>query len=208
VSKGLYVQYGCHHVAPAGWENFDASPTLRFERTPVIGRLYNKNGARFPVNVAYGDIAKGLPLAAGSCRAIYCSHILEHLALSDFRRALRNTYDLLEAGGLFRLVMPDLESCARSYFDDAQAGASLTFMRVTGLGIEDRPKTPLRMLASLLGNSQHYWLWDFKSAREELVNAGFHDIRRAGFGDSAERRFAEVEEQVKWHNNLGIECTK
>ena len=50
MSDGLYVQYGCGLSAPAGWMNFDASPTLRFERSP-IGFLYTRNRERFPRNV-------------------------------------------------------------------------------------------------------------------------------------------------------------
>ena len=56
--SGLYVQYGCGFSAPEGWKNFDASPTLQFERLPVIGRLFTKNASRFPENVRYGDIVK------------------------------------------------------------------------------------------------------------------------------------------------------
>ena len=39
-----YVQYGCGFSTCNGWRNFDASWTLRFERIPVIGRIYTKNG--------------------------------------------------------------------------------------------------------------------------------------------------------------------
>ena len=56
------MQYGCGFNAPSGWKNFDVSPTLRFERLPLIGRLYSKNQQRFPENVEYGDIVKGIPL--------------------------------------------------------------------------------------------------------------------------------------------------
>ena len=62
-----YVQYGCGFTAPAEWVNYDASPTLRFERLPVLGKLYTRNKQRFPDNVKYGDIVKGLPEKADSC---------------------------------------------------------------------------------------------------------------------------------------------
>src|SRR5882724_7131927 len=32
-----YVHYGCLFCAPESWLNFDASPTLRFERIPILG---------------------------------------------------------------------------------------------------------------------------------------------------------------------------
>ncbi len=93
-----YLQYGCGWSAPKGWRNFDASPTLRFERLPLIGRLYTRNGQRFPENVEYGDIVKGLPVAAQSFHGVYCSHVLEHLSLADFRTALINTWRILKTG--------------------------------------------------------------------------------------------------------------
>ena len=43
-------------------------------------------------NSEYGDIINGLPLPEKSCKAIYCSHFLEHLSLQDFRTALKNTF--------------------------------------------------------------------------------------------------------------------
>ena len=83
-----YVQYGCGFSAPQSWRNFDASLTLRFERLPIIGTLYTKNSARFPENVEFGYIVYGLPVKENSCQGVYCSHILEHLSLEDFRKAL------------------------------------------------------------------------------------------------------------------------
>lgn len=90
-----YVQYGCGWSAPKKWRNFDASPTLRFERTPIIGKLYTRNNSRFPENIEFGDIVSGLPIPNNSCKGVYCSHILEHLSLEDFRLALKNTVVIL-----------------------------------------------------------------------------------------------------------------
>ena len=70
-----YVQYGCAWSAPESWRNFDASPTLKFERLPIIGRLYTKNESRFPENVEFGDIIAGLPVPDDFCKGVYCSHI-------------------------------------------------------------------------------------------------------------------------------------
>src|SRR5579883_3262393 len=100
MSEALYVHYGCGLTAPAGWLNFDASPTLRWERMPLLGRLYTKNAERFPAGVRYGDIVRGLPIPEGSCKGIYASHVLEHLALNDFHRALENTRRMLAPGGI------------------------------------------------------------------------------------------------------------
>ncbi len=36
----IYVQYGCGLSAPAGWNNYDASPTLRLQKLPVVGDIF------------------------------------------------------------------------------------------------------------------------------------------------------------------------
>ena len=203
-----YVQYGCGWSAPNGLRNFDASPTLRFERIPLIGTLYTKNDARFPANVEYGDVVRGLPISPGSCRGVYSSHVLEHLALDDFRIALRNTYEILRPSGTFRLVVPDLEYSARTYIESRSKTAASEFIRDTNLGHESRARGIKGLARTWLGNSQHLWMWDYKSMQTELENAGFVEVRRATFGDSSDPMFRTVENEDRWKNCLGVECCK
>lgn len=208
MNQSLYVQYGCGFSASSGWRNFDASPTLRFERLPLISRLYAKNASPFPDNVEYGDIIRGLPVALKSCKGVYCSHVLEHLALTDCRIALLNTYKILQPGGIFRLVLPDLEFYLNQYQNDPSKDAAITFMRETSLGHEQRLRSLRQYLISLFGNSQHLWMWDYKSIKSELEVAGFVGIKRATYGDSADPYFNKVEHECRWNNCLGIECIR
>lgn len=88
--KDLFMHYGCGLDAPKEWLNYDASPTLRIQKIPIIGSLLKKKlNVEFPENVLYGDIVKGINLPHNSCAGIYCSHVLEHLALNEFRIALK-----------------------------------------------------------------------------------------------------------------------
>ena len=205
---GAYVQYGCGLNAPAGWRNFDASPTLLFEKLPLIGKCYTPNASRFPSNVERGNIVKGLPVAPETCAGIYASHILEHLALSDFREAIKNTYIYLRTGGLFRLVVPDLEVLARRYVDSTDQTAAGEFMRSTCLGLDSKPKGAIGLLRSLVGNSQHLWMWDFKSLDYELRSVGFREVRRCSFNDSADPMFKMVEEPNRFIDAVAVECMK
>ena len=203
-----YVQYGCGQSAPSGWRNFDNSPTLRVERLPLIGRLYTKNESRFPKNIEYGNIVKGLPVTPESCNGVYCSHVLEHLSLDGFRAALHNTHKILRLGGIFRLVLPDLEHSVKHYVANASNDAAPAFMRETGLGHEKRANGLRSFIVSWLGNSQHLWMWDYKSIEQELQHAGFVGIRRAFLGDSSDPMFRDVEDKGRWDNCLGVECKK
>jgi SAM-dependent methyltransferase len=203
-----YVQYGCGWCAPESWLNFDCSPTLRFERLPLAGRLYTRNARRFPGNVRFGDIVRGLPVAPGSCRGIYCSHVLEHLALDDFHAALRNTYTYLRPGGVFRLVVPDLERLARDYLADPSPTAAEKFMDESVLGRKRRPRGFRGLLGAWLGNSAHLWMWDEKAMRARLAEHGFKDLRRAALGDAEDRMFDLVEDKGRFDGCLAIQCRR
>ncbi|MEA4909250.1 MAG: methyltransferase domain-containing protein, partial [Anaerolineaceae bacterium] len=178
----LYVQFGCGWSAPQEWLNFDASPTLVYEKIPVLGRLFTRNQDRFPANVKYGDIVAGLPVPEATCQGVYCSHVLEHLALRDARTALGNVFKLLKPGGVFRMVLPDLEYALECYRADASADAAMNFLRQTGLGRETRPRSLAAFIQAWLGNSQHLWMWDYKSLQAELEACGFTGVGGGGGG--------------------------
>jgi len=203
-----YVQYGCGWCAPEGWINFDASPTLRLEKIPGFRIFIKKNRQPFPPNVLYGDIIRGLPIELGSCKGMYCSHVLEHLALEDLKSALKNTYSFLSEGGIFRFVIPDLRYYAQRYVNDSSGMAANAFMNDTCLGQEKRERNIYGFFLQWFGNSQHRWMWDYHSIGEELRQAGFRKIRRANYNDSEDPMFRKVEEKERWENCLGIECVK
>lgn len=207
-----YVQYGCGHSAPKEWVNFDVSPTLRIQKTPIIGLLVKKKlNTTFPSNVLYGDIIKGLPIEDNTCDGLYCSHTLEHLALDEFRIALKNSYRVLKKGGIFRCIVPDLEHIAREYITSLEKGddlASVKFVSETLLGSESRPKGIKNFISSFYGNSKHLWMWDSNSMTAELKNAGFSKIRNCVFNDSSDPMFALVENKSRFVNSVAIECVK
>ncbi|MEQ8879856.1 MAG: methyltransferase domain-containing protein [Cyclobacteriaceae bacterium] len=205
----IKIQYGCGLFAPENWLNYDSSVTLKLQKLPFVGALVPSGPfGRFPKNVLVGDIIKGLPLKENTVDLVYCSHVLEHLPLADFRKALKNTFKVLKPGGTFRLVLPDLEAKAKAYLDNQDPDSSLIFMDETYLGKEQRPKNLKGFLHEFYRNDRHFWMWDYKSMKKELEDAGFVDVRRAEFNDSAIPDFKEVEELRRWENELGVECRR
>ncbi|MBI1767933.1 MAG: methyltransferase domain-containing protein [Bacteroidetes bacterium] len=207
-----YIHYGCGLTAPNDWENFDASPTLQIQKIPFLGYLFkNRLNTLFPDNVKYGDIIKGLPIQDDSCDGIYCSHVLEHLALDDFRKAISNTYKILRFGGIFRCVVPDLETYARNYLTKLESGdaeASIGFLNDSLLGEKSRVRGIKGLAISQFGNANHLWMWDFLSLAAELRNAGFKNIKRCKFNDSSDKAFNLVEDEGRFKDAVAIECTK
>lgn len=207
----LYVQYGCAFSAPAGWLNFDSSPTLRFEHLPLVGRFHTLNARRFPPTVRYGDVVTGLPVETGSCSGVYASHVLEHLCLDDCRTALRETHRVLADGGIFRLVVPDLHISAARYVAAVGAGdpgAAMRFLDSTALGVRSRPRNPLGLARRLFGNSSHQWMWDEVAMAAELEQAGFSAIRRAQLGDSDDPMFGVAENPERFVDACAMEARR
>ena len=205
-----YVQYGCGFRAPATWINFDASLTLRFEKLLVVGRLYTKNERRFPANVKYADVIKGLPLDDHSCRGVYASHVLHHLSLEEFRIALGESFRVLAAGGIFRMVVPDLEPMARRYLADLEKGcphAAVTFIQDLHLGRTKR-RSLIGAVRESLSGSMRATMWDYPSLEAELVENRFVSVRRAYFHDSEDPAFLEVEDEGRFLDACAAEARK
>ena len=205
-----YVQFGCGTCAPETWRNFDAGPAfLLAKRFPFLKSVLVRQGfPEYPRHIEYGDVIKGLPVPLASARGIYCSHVLEHLSLEDCRRTLRNVFSYLQPGGLFRLVVPDLEFLCRTYLEDPGPNAAPTFMVEAHLGAKSLHRGLGGLARNAFGRSQHLWMWDYKAMNAELEAAGFTAIRRAEFGDSPDPYFLTVEDIGRWRNCLGIECRR
>jgi len=165
----------------------------------------------FPASVLYGDIVKGLPVPAQSAAGVYASHVLEHLALEDLRTALRHTFAMLRTGGIFRLVVPDLEQLARYYLarvDRCDPEACNWFMRTLQMGREHSMRGIRARVAATFGNATHLWMWDYCTLTAELERAGFNGIRRCVFGDCDDAKFGLVEEQNRFDGGCAIEARR
>ena len=205
-----YVQFGAGHVGPKDWKNFDASPTLKLERIPLLGRLLNKNASRFGPNIQFGDIVKGLPIPNGTVTGLYASMVLEHLTRADCMTALANSYKMLKDGGVFRLIVPDLYLRAKFYLEGNNRNAHW-FINSTLLGRENFNGIKGKLF-QVFGHSSHLWMWDEKSMREALESVGFTKIRRCDFGDSGDPMFSQVESYHRFYNEdireLALEAKK
>lgn len=216
----LYVQYGAGNQAVQGWLNFDASPTLRIQKMPLIGRLFRtKLHCIFDDDVLYGDIIKGLPIKSNSVDGLFCSHVLEHLSYTDCFLALNNSFEYLKPGGLFRLIVPDLEYYINRYRilltshnHDERASAAIEFCKGTCFGMEGSRSTLSKRLIHIFSNSAHLWMWDYLSLTKALSDHGFINIQKFQYGDCADEMFLRPERLHQFGDNelygLALECTK
>jgi hypothetical protein len=108
---------------------------------------------------------------------------------------------MLAPGGVFRLIVPDLQSRAELYLRQVSAGdpeAAANFMRFSLLGQEERPSGIVRPIRTAFSGSSHLWMWDRVAMRSELERCGFVRIRECRFGDSNDPAFAELEDRARF----------
>ncbi len=169
LEKGLSLNVGSGGRGVAGWVNADA-----------VGHAADQT--------LTCDIRKGLPLADGSVARIMAEHVIEHVGFRhDIPSVFREFFRVLEPGGLVRIVVPDGRRFAEAYVSgDAGLWGSLGFDPLP----TDMP-TPMAMLNHVLRQGgEHLFAYDFETLEWALGNAGFVEIRRRSFGESADPRLA------------------
>lgn len=98
------VNLGCGSTFHEAWDNYDLSPA------------YN--------NIKHIDLLQKLPLDDSSYNFCYCSHVLEHIHRGYASIFISEVNRILKPGGIFRVVVPDLEAIVRRYIVELDAASS------------------------------------------------------------------------------------
>ena len=184
--RGRYVEFGCGWAVADNtpdWRYFDASPTLIWQRIPLVGRIKVTNAGRFDRRIEYGDIVRGLPIDADSAEGVYCSHVLEasvagglsscdpqHVPNAEARRPVPH--------GVARPRAPHAPLPRRRV---ARGRHRVPTRERTGT--RDAPTLAPAVSSSGGSATPHtLWMWDFNTLAEALRRAGFVDGRRAWLG--------------------------
>lgn len=202
------LNIGCGALAPDGWLNVDASPTLRASKIPLLGRLVRLDPAHIAPNAVYRDIVAGPPLEPESCDLIFASHVLEHLPLADAHIMLDRVFVALKPGGIFRVIVPDLDAYIADYLRDPSPGAAEKFMERSGIGAT-RSRVGLRArMREALSNARHQWMWSSASLQAYLQSFPMEVSIRCGHEDVGDQRFLAVEQAKRHVNAVCLEAKK
>lgn len=168
----MKLQLGCFHQGMAGWVNTDITPNLFIAKVPFAAGFLHALGVvndqhyqwhqegRFK-GVRYLNVVKRFPFCADSFDAVYCCHMLEHLTPIQARHMFSEVARVLKPGGIFRVVVPDLER-AVSLYD---------------------PSDPDRFLDAMYehvgGSSKnsHKWMYTRASLKVFFERQGFVEVR-------------------------------
>jgi predicted SAM-dependent methyltransferase len=188
--KMLRVNVGCGPSPTPGWTNIDNSPSLALARVPQAGTaflerigLIGAEQARMVGVARTGAVRRGradrLPFADSSVSVVYSSHMLEHLGRDEARTFLVECHRVLRAGGMLRLVVPDLERYVSAYQADGDADRLIDSLHMAQSAKEQ--STLARLLVGFRG---HRWMYDSRSLRGLVERAGFEGVELLAPGET------------------------
>jgi predicted SAM-dependent methyltransferase len=169
----LKVNLGCGDDVRPGWLNLDlALDRPRGVREVAPGTLW-----------ANHDLREGLPLRPGSCRLIYTSHFLEHLAPADAIALLSDCRSALAEGARLRVAVPDFGPIAGAYARGELDHLAPLQRHVDDLGLSvTGPATPIDALDYAAHQAgEHKQVYDSERLAAQLREAGFTRVQPSDF---------------------------
>ncbi len=224
VSTKNRLHLGCGITTPAGWINIDGSWNARLAKHPILRRLAHslhmisadKLSVPWDSTILIHDVRKPLPFPPDSADVIYSSHLLEHLYFEEARELIRECFRVLTAGGVLRVVVPDLGAIVREYLGEGPIGElSKDFEtmqpadRVNHRLLMRTPAPPdgnflYRIYTGWKNFHEHKWMYDANSLKALFESAGFAEVREMALHTSRIAGIEDVEQPSRVANGQGI----
>jgi ubiquinone/menaquinone biosynthesis C-methylase UbiE len=147
------------------------------------------------------DVRKRIPFPDSSVSYIYTSHVFHQFTYEESLAIARESFRVLQAGGVIRIVVPDLALRVRTYMastDDPMASHHLVLPLLPPVGIRDfvHPGTNLRQM------------FDGRSLTHLLKEAGFASPEVSSFRTSQIPEVDKLDLEVRRRESLYVEAVK
>jgi predicted SAM-dependent methyltransferase len=198
VSVPVKVHLGCGSFTPPGWINIDGSWNAWISKYPNIKKILKKirlipsqiTEANYDKDILVHDLRNPLPFQDNSVKAIYASHLLEHLYLMEAKSLLRECHRVLMKDGIIRMVVPDLKSVAEKYLSNEVQSTSEPKADIFNKNLFLRAEAPpagnivYKLYTILKDFHLHKWMYDEDSLVYHLKEAGFLHVKKCNLHES------------------------
>jgi len=153
----------------------------------ACGENYVKDWINIDIGTAADlsfNVRRKFPLRTGSVKYIYSEHFHDHLHRPEpLRSHLKECCRVLEKGGIMRVVVHDAKLLVGAYLNEDKE----FFRKITLHLSNEETLTPIECMNLIFRfNGFHQFIYDFETLKDELINAGFGEVRRAKFKDSVD----------------------
>ena len=225
INQGQKLNIGCGPGSlPKDWINIDGSWNAKLTKFPLLYRalqffrLIPANALIIPwdKDVMVRDITKGIPFPDNSISAIYTSHMLEHLYLSQANYFFQECIRVLQPGATLRIVVPDLYTFVVHYQNQKKKLSSeLTISDLfpadeLNLLLHLRNQTIssenpfIQSYHSLKDFHTHKWMYDADSLSGYFKRHGFMNVEEKGLYQSSIEGINFVEKPDRLIGGAGI----
>jgi SAM-dependent methyltransferase len=146
------------------------------------------------------DVRRALPLGERSVDYAVAIHVLQDMVWAEIPAALAELHRVLRPGAVLRLGLPDLERAIDAY---RRADASYFYVPDS-----DARKLGSKLVTQLVWYGSVRTPFTFDFAEELLVNAGFTQVERCAFRQTASRYPQIVELDNRERESLFVEAVK
>ena len=139
------------------------------------------------------DATKPFPFANDQFHFIYSEHMIEHVDWVQGGVMLRECWRVLKPGGIIRLVTPDLQQLTRLLSGPlTELEQSYLDYCVRTFGLPAGPNRAVHVVNNFMRAWGHQFIYDEHTLREQLLGAGFTDVRTAPLEESAYRELTGI----------------
>jgi hypothetical protein len=210
------INIGCGQTPTAGWNNYDNSLSIRLAKHGWLVSLLGKFGliahqqrqfvsyAR-KSNISFADATRRIPEPTNSAEAVYTSHMVEHLDLTEVRNFLGEALRVLAPGGMIRIAVPDISVHINEYLETKDANL---FIEQTLMTCE-KPKSLIEKIKFVMvGPRHHHWMYDGCSLCKLLADVGFDDPRAVAAGETTLPNPGSLDLSERARESVYVEATK
>lgn len=171
LQSDLMVHLGCGPDIRDGWINIDIT----------------RPQEHLPPNTIYiqYDLRRGLPLAEFTCQYIYSSHFFEHLTYRHGVNLMRDCYNALRPGGVFRIALPHFGRLFEAYVRKDMEYFDLVDIFKWYPDVEPGTETILDWITfgvyDVGGTAGHKCLYDPEKTIRLLKHIGYKTVNEVSF---------------------------
>jgi predicted SAM-dependent methyltransferase len=181
-----FLNLGCGPNDVPGMVNADFFGSIRWWR--------NQRKLEWNLDLRY-------PLNCEDCvfDGVFSEHVLEHLYVDEVSALLPELFRVMKNGAVMRISVPDLEKYVAFYLGTLEEEDCSSFKDMFNSGAS--------AIRNITQNYLHRSVWDFEELKLFLEKAGFTEIERRRYRESADVKLCLDQETRAWES-LYVEARK
>ena len=148
------------------------------------------------------DLRRQWPLASESAKYIFSEHVFEHFNYpDDIQHILFECSRVLQKQGVLRVIVPDAERYLKAYCQ-----LDVEFLRNANSDAQFRMEAVNQVFRE---NGFHKYAYDYETMKHLLERAGFNEVRRSEFRNSAyDELNVDLDEPQRRLESLYVEAVR